>query len=313
VAGDLAVGDLTSLKPLAPRSYALIAGVVVLTMFLWASGFVVVRYIRPYYGAGEIVFARFFGAGLVLSIPLAFERPSRPSRSDAAAIFVVGVMWLGLNNFMLNAGEKLIDAGTAAMLANVSPVCVAVAAALVLRERVGRPIIVGLAVALAGAIVIGWSSGHHHGGLGGAALCLFSAIPFTIAVVAQKPVLARVSPTTATWGACMACALVFIPFAPDLVHEVSHAPANYTLLLGYLILGPSAVAFATWAFALTHSGLAAQTVGTYLVPLFAVLLGWLALGETPAALAVLGGALCLAGVTIAQRSRQAIRDDRTRR
>lgn len=299
-----------------PRSSALVVAAIAVTMLLWASGFVVVRYIRPYYGAGEVVLARFFGAALALSIPLAFQRPSRPSRRDAASIFVIGVMWLGVNNFMLNAGEKLIDAGTASMLANMSPVFVAVAAALVLRERLGRPIIIGLTVALAGGIVIGWSSGHHHGGLAGAALCLLSAIPFTIAVVIQKPMLERVSPILMTWGACLAVSLVFLPFAPALAHELSRAPAKDTLLLGFLALGPSAIAFAVWAFALSHSGLAAQTVGTFLVPVFTVLMSWVALGETPAALALLGGVLCLAGVAIAQRSQlggDAVSDDRSAR
>jgi drug/metabolite transporter (DMT)-like permease len=37
------------------------------------------------------------------------------------------------------------------------------------------------------------------------------------------------------------------------------------------------------------------------VPPIAILLGWALLGETPPMLAVVGGALCLAGVIVAQR------------
>jgi drug/metabolite transporter (DMT)-like permease len=40
---------------------------------------------------------------------------------------------------------------------------------------------------------------------------------------------------------------------------------------------------------------------TYLVTPIAILLGWLLLGETPPALALLGGALCLGGVAVARR------------
>jgi drug/metabolite transporter (DMT)-like permease len=40
---------------------------------------------------------------------------------------------------------------------------------------------------------------------------------------------------------------------------------------------------------------------TYLVPPIAILLAWLLLAETPPALALAGGALCLAGVIFAQR------------
>jgi drug/metabolite transporter (DMT)-like permease len=40
---------------------------------------------------------------------------------------------------------------------------------------------------------------------------------------------------------------------------------------------------------------------TYLIPPVAIALGWAVLGETPPALAALGGALCLAGVYVARR------------
>jgi drug/metabolite transporter (DMT)-like permease len=40
---------------------------------------------------------------------------------------------------------------------------------------------------------------------------------------------------------------------------------------------------------------------TYLVPPLAVLMGWAILGEVPPALALLGGALCLAGVAFSRR------------
>ena len=42
---------------------------------------------------------------------------------------------------------------------------------------------------------------------------------------------------------------------------------------------------------------------TYLVPPLAVLMGWLFLGEAPPALALAGGALCLAGVFVARGGR----------
>jgi drug/metabolite transporter (DMT)-like permease len=39
----------------------------------------------------------------------------------------------------------------------------------------------------------------------------------------------------------------------------------------------------------------------YLIPVVAIMLGWALLGETPPRLAVVGGALCVAGVYIARR------------
>jgi drug/metabolite transporter (DMT)-like permease len=61
---------------------------------------------------------------------------------------------------------------------------------------------------------------------------------------------------------------------------------------------PTALAFTTWAYALSRTTAGATT---YLVPPLAVLLGWVILGESPPVLALLGGVLCLAGVVLSRR------------
>ncbi len=69
----------------------------------------------------------------------------------------------------------------------------------------------------------------------------------------------------------------------------------------YLGVFPTAIAFTTWAYALTHMNASSLGVTTYLVPPITVLLGWLFLGEVPPALAFVGGALCLAGVALTRK------------
>jgi drug/metabolite transporter (DMT)-like permease len=61
------------------------------------------------------------------------------------------------------------------------------------------------------------------------------------------------------------------------------------------------VAFTTWAYALARTTAGRMGATTYLVPPLAVLMGWAILGEVPPALALLGGALCLAGVAFSRR------------
>ena len=51
---------------------------------------------------------------------------------------VIGVLWFGVYNVALNEGEQRVDAGTAAMLIQVSPVLIALLAALFLGERFTR-------------------------------------------------------------------------------------------------------------------------------------------------------------------------------
>jgi drug/metabolite transporter (DMT)-like permease len=120
-------------------------------------------------------------------------------------------------------------------------------------------------------------------------------------VIAQKPLLSRASALHITWLACLIGMVVCLPFAPQLFDEVGRADASSIVWMVYLGVFPTAVAFTTWAYALSRTTAGRMGATTYLVPPIAILLGWAMLGESPAALAFLGGALCLAGVVIARR------------
>jgi drug/metabolite transporter (DMT)-like permease len=270
-----------------------------ITTLLWASAFVAIRSARTHFAPAPLALGRLLVGCVALSAVMAARRLALPPRRELPAIVACGVLWFGVYNIALNQGERLIDAGTAAMVVNVAPIMIALLATVVLRERLSRWLLAGLAVAFAGAAVIGVaSSTHHRGGLGGVLLCVLAAAVYTAAVVIEKPVLARVSPVAVTWAACVAGAVACLPFAPALVGELGRAPASSTLLVVYLGVAPTAIAFTTWAYALSHSTMARQGATTYLVPPLVIMLSWITLGEVPVAVALLGGALCLAGVAV---------------
>jgi drug/metabolite transporter (DMT)-like permease len=279
-----------------PGADAGVVAAIALTTVLWASAFVAIRSARTHYAPAPLALGRLIVGCVALSLLVGVRRDALPSRRDWPAIIACGVLWFGGYNVALNASERLIDAGTAAMLVNTAPIMIAVAAAFILRERLSRPLLVGLGIAFAGAVVIGLGSGARHGGVGGVLLCLLAAAVYTAAVIIEKPVLERASPAVVTWGACLAGTAACLPFAPGLVHEVGRAPIGSTLLVIYLGTAPTAIAFTTWAYALSRSTMARQGATTYLVPPIVILLSWLTLGEVPGAIALLGGVLCLAGV-----------------
>ena len=130
----------------------------------------------------------------------------------------------------------------------------------------------------------------------GVALCIVAACAYAVAVVVQKPVLARVSPFQVTLAGCAAATVACLPFAPVLVADAARAGAGAIGWTIYLGAGPTALGFATWAIALKRTTAGRMASLTYLIPLIAIVLGWLVLGETPPLLAVGGGTLCLAGV-----------------
>ena len=286
---------------LAGGADPLVLAAIIVTTLLWASAFVAIRSARSGYGAGPLALGRLLVSDVALSALMLAQRVRLPARRDWPAIAACGVLWFGAYNLALNAGERLIDAGTSAMVVNVAPITIALLAAFVLRERLPAALLAGLVVAFAGAVVIGVGAGRRHGGLDGVALCVAAALAYTVAVVIEKPLLDRGSAIAVTWGACLAGTVACLPFAPALVADAGRASTSSTLLVAYLGVGPSAIAFTTWAYALSRSTMARQGATTYLVPPLVIAVSWLALGEVPAGVSFAGGALCLVGVAVTRR------------
>ena len=281
----------------------LAAGVTVLA---WASAFVVIRYAGPYYAPGSLSLGRLLVGAVALSLMVLGRRRVRLARRDWALVVLVGVAWIGVYNVALNAGERHVDAGTAAMLIQLAPILIGVLAGLLLGEGFPRMLVVGGLVAFAGTLMIGIATSTGRADASGVLLVLLSAVVYSVATLAQKVVLRRVPALQVTWLGCGIGALACLPFAPSLVSDVAAAPWRATLGVVYLGLVPTAVAFSTWAYALARTDAGRLGATTYIVPVVTIVLGWLFLGEVPAALAVVGGLVSLVGVGLARRTRRSV-------
>ena len=279
----------------------MIVSAVGLTVALWASAFVAIRYADRQLSPGTLALGRLLVGSAALGLLALARREPLPGRRELLGIAVCGVLWFGLYNVSLNAAETRIDAGTAAMLVNVGPILIAIFAGLILHEGFPSRLFAGCLVSFAGAVLIGVATSRHglHESVG-AILCLVAAFAYAGGVVAQKPVLRTVSPLMVTWLACTIGAISCLPYAASLVHGVDHAKTSTIAWTVYLGVAPTAIGFVTWAYALARTTAGRMGSTTYLVPPLALLFGWAFLGEVPPLLVLPGGVLCLAGVAVAR-------------
>jgi drug/metabolite transporter (DMT)-like permease len=284
---------------LGPRVVVAIA----VTVLAWASAFVVIRGTAPFFSGGALALGRLIVGTVVLGVVVLLGRRwVAPNRREWLQIIGFGALWFGAYNVALNIAEHSLDAGTTAMIVNIGPILIALGAGLFLREGIPRWLAIGAGVAFVGVLLIGFSTGLSGFGSGAGVLwCLVAAITYSAGVLLQKPALKRLPNAQVTWLGCAIGMVVCLPFAGQLAQGLAAAPLP--AIIGVLYLGaiPTALAFSTWAFALSRMPAGQLGVTTYIVPALAIILGLIVFGEVPAPLAIAGGVVCLVGVALSRR------------
>ena len=197
----------------------LIVAALAVTVGLWASAFVAIRVLLPALGAGGVASARLALAAVAFGLIAMAAGVRRPTRTELPGLAVLGATGYAGYQLLLNAGERTVPAGTAALLLSITPVVAAVLAGPLLGERLGRRGWAGLAVALTGAAIVALSR-RQGGGVDGALLVAAAAVSYALWIVLQKRALRTMSPLQVTaWGTWFG-ALIALPFGHGLPHAL---------------------------------------------------------------------------------------------
>src|SRR5690242_20876438 len=200
--------------------------------------------------------------------------------------------------------EMRFAGGTAAILFGLVPAATAALSALWLRERLPARTLAGLGVALVGVVMVVLASGKQVKFQPMAALVLVSVVASAIYFVGQKPLFARSSVFGVTAFTFFAGTLGALPFAVHLPQALAAAPWPRIGALLWLGLAPTFVGYIAWNIAIHRSSASQVSSFIYFSPPIAVLIGWVWLGERPGLLTLVGGAVTVGGVVLANARRR---------
>ena len=232
----------------------------------------------------------------------------RPSRSDvrwlaASAVAIAADLSLWHSSFIYTS------VANAAVLGSLHPIVVAIGAWFLFREAVTRTFVVGLVVAVAGAIALARAGAGEFSAVAlGDVLAVLSTLGFSAYALTLKRL--RQTLPTATimlWTLALAPAMLLPIAAAAGETLLPQSTQGWLVVAGFALIGNIAgQSMMTYAFA--HLPASFGAVSLLVVPVFAALFAWLLFGETVSAAQAIAGAAVLAGIVLAERGRRRPRD-----
>jgi drug/metabolite transporter (DMT)-like permease len=248
---------------------------------LWGASFLFMRMGAGEFGPVLLSAVRVIGAALLLMPLLALRGQMHALRQHWRPIFVVGVTNSALPFLCFAYAALSITAGLSAIFNAGAPLFAAVIAWWWLKDRLTPLRIVGLVIGFAGVLWLAWDKASFKpGGSGWAVLaCIAGTLCYGVSANYTKRRLTGVAPLAVAAGSQVAAGLFLL--LPALLLWPSTAPtASAWLMAAVLALACTGLAYVMYFRLIANVGPANAITVTFLVPVFAVLWGWLFLGET---------------------------------
>ncbi|HVP18496.1 MAG TPA: DMT family transporter, partial [Spirochaetia bacterium] len=248
------------------------------------------------FGPGHLALLRFLIASASLLVYALITRLPLPAVRDLPMLFLLGFLGFTVYHVGLNAGEVVVPAGAASFIVASVPVFSTLLAVVFLRERLTLLGSTGALVSFLGVALISVGTGTGLRFEPAALLIVLAALAESIYFVAQKPLLSRYSALQLTTYTIWTGTFFMLIYLPGLVRQIGAAPVASTLAVAYLGIFPAAIGYVLWSVALSRADVSRVTSTLNLSPILSLIIAFLALGEVPSALSVVGGLTTVAGV-----------------
>ena len=267
---------------------------------IWGSSFLFMAIGLDSFHPGLVSFIRVLVAALFF-FSLPGVRSTRIDRGDWPRLIVLSITWVAIPFTLFPIAQQWISSGTAGMLNGSTPIFAAIIASILLRRMPGRLQTVGLLVGLAGVVLITYPAAQDSSNqLGGVLLALLASALYGVAINLAVPALQKYGSLPVMGRMMWISAPLVAPFGIYALGRSGFSAPSLIATMAVGLLG-TGLAFILAGKLASRVGSTRSSFTAYLIPVVALILGWLVRDEVIAPLSILGIALVLSGAFLASR------------
>ena len=283
-------------------------GKLTLMALFWGGTFIGGRIASPEMPAVTVALWR-YALAIVTLLILAYAIEGglvRPTPRQWIGVVLLGATGVFVFNLCFMYALARIPASRASLIMALNPAITLLAAALFLDERLTRNKVIGIAIALIGvAGVLGHGNPLNlaSGGLGIGEIVMFGCpLSWAANTLIARRMLPTMSPiASSTWSALIGTAMLALAAAVTGAIVPEDASWRAWAAIVFLAVFGTAIALVLFYDGVRRIGAARTSVFINLVPVFAVALGVLLLGEPLEWSTIAGGTLVIGGIFLLNR------------
>lgn len=269
-------------------------------VFLWGSSFVAMRIVLKDLHPFAVMFCRLFSA-LIFIIPISIKLFPKSYQKNDWKILLAMVLFQPCLYFLFESNALTFTTSSqAGVISACLPLMVAVAAWFFLSESINSKTIIGLILSICGVILLTIFQSRQvdapHPVLGN-----ILEVGAMLSACANLILIKKLSSNYGAWsltGMQIIAGTIF--FMPGIKYIINADPSIWTmqliLLLLYLGICVSFLAFGLYNWGISKIKVSRASIFINLIPVTAVMLGWLILGETLNSKQMIAAIIVISGV-----------------
>ncbi len=279
-----------------------------LNSFLWGTTFICSRFLMKNGSVDAITISliRFaIGSGVLFILGIVFYREKifQINLKDLLRLALLGSFGVGEMSVLLFAGQRSATAINAALVIELNPIMI-LFLGLWMGEKIRKFQCMGITLGLTGCLLAigiinenGISYQPHH--ISGELILLYAGICWACYAVFSKKIVKRLGGFVSITWTMLAVTVellivrLFVPY-----DYITPRGTDTWLVILYLAVFPTALAYFAWSEALTKIKLSLLNITQYLTPVFTIILAWILLDESMSLLSIIGACMVLGGVAL---------------